>query len=297
VSKRPQRSDPGTTSGRIVVTGSGGQVGRYLVKQARRRGKEVLGLTSAQWDITDPEAAQRIVEPGDVVVNCAAYTAVDAAETEPARAEAVNAVGAGNVARACAAVGARLIHVSTDYVFSGEQQHPYEIDDPTGPLSVYGHTKLAGEREVRTALPEAQVVRTAWVYTGIGNDFVATMRRLAAGDGPVSVVADQVGSPTYVADLVDALLQIAEGGITAPLLHAANDGAVSRFELARAVFEGMGVDAQRVRPVGTDQHPRPAPRPPYSALSGHRSAAAGLMMLRHWRDGLASALQAAQSTT
>jgi dTDP-4-dehydrorhamnose reductase len=278
-------------SNRIVITGAGGQVGRCLAEQARLRGHQVLALTSAQWDITDPDAAQRIVKPGDVVVNCAAYTAVDAAETDPARAAAVNADGAGNVARACAKAGARLIHVSTDYVFSGDQRQPYEIDDPTGPVSVYGRTKLAGEREVHAALPDAQVVRTAWVYTGVGKDFVGTMRRLAAGDGPVSVVADQIGSPTYVADLVDALLQLANGGITAPLLHAANDGEASRFDQARAVFELVGADPQRVQPVSTDQHPRPAPRPPYSALSGRRSAAAGLTPLRPWRDALTAALE------
>ena len=280
---------------RIVITGAGGQVGRFLAAAASRQGHEVLAMTSAQWDITDPGAAERIVEPGDVVINCAAYTAVDAAETDHARAHAVNAAGADNVARACARVGARLIHVSTDYVFSGAfpaGPRPYEIDDPTGPLSVYGHTKLAGEQAVHAALPEAQVVRTAWVYTGVGGDFVAMMRKLAAGDGPVSVVADQIGSPTYVADLVAALLQVADGGIAAPLLHAANGGAVSRFEQARAVFEGIGADPQRVQPVGSDQHPRPAPRPPYSALSGAQSAAAGLTPLRPWREALAAALHA-----
>jgi dTDP-4-dehydrorhamnose reductase len=280
---------------RIVITGAAGQVGRFLADEASRQGREVLACASSQWDITDPGAAERIVEPGDIVVNCAAYTAVDAAETDEARAHAVNAAGAGNVARACAQVGARLIHVSTDYVFGGAfpaGPRPYEIDDPTGPRSVYGRTKLAGEQAVHAALPEAHVVRTSWVYTAAGSDFVATMRRLAAGDGPVSVVADQIGSPTYVADLVAALLQVADGGIAAPLLHAANGGAVSRFEQARAVFEGIGADPQRVQPVGSDQHPRPAPRPPYSALSARQSAAAGLTPLRPWRDALAAALAA-----
>jgi dTDP-4-dehydrorhamnose reductase len=231
------------------------------------------------------------VAAGDVVINCAAYTKVDAAETDEAGAYAVNTVGPENVAHACARAGAELIHISTDYVFGGEKRDPYEIDDEASPLSVYGRTKLAGEFAVLAAMPDAHVVRTAWTYQGgDGADFVATMRRLAAGDGPVDVVADQVGSPTYVGDLAAALLQLAGGAIREPLLHAANDGAVSRFEQARAVFELVGADPQRVRPVGSDQYPRPAPRPRYSALSGRQSVAAGLTPLRPWRDALAAAL-------
>ena len=229
-----------------------------------------------------------------MVVNCAAYTAVDDAESDPERAHAVNAVGAGNVARACAKVGARMIHISTDYVFSGAfdgAPRPYDIDDATGPLSVYGKTKLAGEQAVHAALPDAHVVRTSWVYTGAGSDFVGVMRRLAGGDGPVSVVADQTGSPTYSVDLVAALLEVAERPAAPPLLHVANEGAASRFEQARAVFEGVGADPERVRPVGTEDMPRPAARPPYSALSGRAATAAGLAPLRPWREALAAALQ------
>lgn len=277
-----------------MITGAGGQVGRFLAAEAARQRRDVLALTSGEWDITDAEAAARFVASDDVVVNCAAYTAVDAAESDEARAYAVNADGAGNVARACARAGARMIHVSTDYVFSGSfpgVPRPYELDDPTGPLSAYGRTKLAGERAVHDEMPDAHVLRTAWVYTGVGGDFVGTMRRLAAGDGPVEVVVDQIGSPTYVGDLVGALLQLAGGGISAPLLHAANAGAVSRFEQARAVFEDIGADPERVRPVGSDRHPRPAVRPPYSALSARESTEAGLTPMRPWRDALAAALR------
>ncbi|WP_235632362.1 dTDP-4-dehydrorhamnose reductase [Mycolicibacterium rutilum] len=269
-------------------------VGRVLAAQARRQGREVLALTSADWDITDASAAARFVEGGDVVINCAAFTAVDAAEADQARAHAVNADGPAHIARACAAAGAGLIHISTDYVFSGTQRRPYDIDDPTGPVNVYGRTKLAGEAAVHAALPGACVVRTAWVYEGAdGTDFAAAMRRAAAGDGTVDVVADQIGSPTYVGDLVAALLQIAGGGVSAPLLHAANAGEASRFDQARAVFEAVGADPERVRPVGSDRHPRPAPRPPYSALSGRRSTEAGLTPLRPWREALHAALAAA----
>jgi dTDP-4-dehydrorhamnose reductase len=278
---------------RIVISGAGGMVGRFLAAQARRQGRNVLALTSAEWDITDPAAADRVIRSGDVVVNCAAYTKVDAAEEDQERAHAVNTSGPENVAHACARAGAELIHISTDYVFSGSQRSPYEIDDETGPLSVYARTKLAGELVVLAAMPDAHIVRTAWVYEGgDGGDFAAVMRRLAAGEGPVDVVADQIGSPTYVGDLVGALLEIADGSIREPLLHAANVGETSRFDQARAVFEAVGADPERVRPVGTDAHPRPAPRPPYSALSSRQSADAGLTPLRPWRDALTAALTA-----
>jgi dTDP-4-dehydrorhamnose reductase len=267
-------------------------VGRRLATQARRQGRDVLALTSAEWDITVAAAAERFIEPGDVVVNCAAYTKVDAAEQDQERAYAVNAVGPENIAHACARAGAQFIHISTDYVFSGTQRRPYEIDDETGPLSVYGRTKLTGELLALAAMPDAHIVRTAWVYEGAdGGDFAAVMRRLAAGDGQVEVVADQVGSPTYVGDLVDALLQLADtASIREPVLHAANEGAVSRFEQAQAIFEAVGADPNRVQPVGSDRHPHPAPRPAYSALSSRRSTEAGLKPLRPWRDALAAAL-------
>lgn len=276
---------------RIVITGAGGQVGGFLAGEAARRGREVSALTHKQWDITDPLAAERFISEDDLVINCAAFTNVDAAEAEPEAAYAINATGPENIAHACARVGARLVHISTDYVFSGEQRHPYEVGDETGPLGVYGHTKLAGELAVLAAMPDATIVRTSWVYTGGGgNDFVAVMRRLAGTDREIDVVDDQTGSPTYAKDLVAALFEAGEGRIREPVLHAANDGAVSRFEQARAVFEEVGADPERVRPVSTDAFPRPARRPVYSALSMAMSVRAGLTPLRSWRDALAEAL-------
>jgi len=280
----------------IVISGAGGQVGRFLAGEAARRGYQVSALTHREWDITDAKAAERFVAENDLVVNCAAFTNVDGAEADPDGAYAINATGAENVAHACARVGAHLVHISTDYVFGGEpvggeQRHPYEVGDTTNPLSVYGRTKLAGELAVLAALPDANIVRTSWVYTGgAGTDFVAVMRRLAATDRTVDVVDDQIGSPTYAKDLVGALLEVGEGHMSEPILHAANDGAVSRFEQARAIFEEVGADPDRVRPVSTAQVPRPAPRPVYSALSMATSVRAGLTPLRPWRQALADAL-------
>jgi dTDP-4-dehydrorhamnose reductase len=300
-------------SGRIVITGAGGQLGSCLSALAAGQGRQVQAYTSSQWDITDPAVAGRILgtdAAGDVVINCAAYTNVDAAESDEAAAHAVNAAGPGYIAEACARAGARLIHVSTDYVFGGEvfsggagaaAPHPYEPSDQTNPQGVYARTKLAGERAVVAALPDARdgvVVRTAWLYAGgTGKDFVAVMRRLAAGEGPIDVVDDQTGSPTYVADLATALLQIVDDRVPGPVLHAANEGAVSRFGQARAVFEECGADPGRVRPVSTAQFPRPAPRPSYSALGSRESAAVGLMPLRPWRAALVAALAASGSDT
>ncbi len=284
---------------RIVIAGAGGQVGSVLAAEAARQGRDVLALTSSQWDIADPQRAGEIVQSGDVVINCAAYTAVDDAERDRDRAYAINADGPKHIALACARVGAQLVHISTDYVFDGvfggAAPRPYEPDDETRPLSFYGLTKLSGEQAVLAALPQAVVVRTAWVYTGgNGKDFVAAMRRLAAGDGVVDMVDDQTGSPTYVADLVGALLEVADGRVDAPngIVHAANGGEVTRFGQTRAVFEILGADPQRVRPVSSDHNPRPARRPAYSALSGRRSQAAGLTPLRPWREALEAALAA-----
>jgi dTDP-4-dehydrorhamnose reductase len=280
-------------SDRIVITGGGGLLGRTLTAVARDRDLEVIALTSAECDITDAVAVERFVAADDVVVNCAAYTKVDDAERDEARAYAVNATGAENVAQACARAGARFIHVSTDYVFSGQfpdgRPRPYELDDETGPLSVYGRSKLAGEFAVLAAMPDARVVRTSWIFGG-ASDFVAAIAKKAAGDDDVDVVADQVGGPTFVVDLAEALLEVASGVIREPVLHAANAGAASRYEQAKAVFEMLGADPERVRPVGTDRHPRPAPRPAYSVLGTRLSTAAGLTPLRPWREALAAAL-------
>ncbi len=277
----------------MVITGAGGQVGRFLAAEAARRGYRITALTRTDLDITDVAAVRRQIGGADVVVNCAAFTNVDAAESQPKAAHVVNAVGPANLARVCARAGARLVHISTDYVFDGQQARPYDITDATGPLSVYGRTKLDGELAVHAELPGAHVVRTSWVYTGdtgLGSDFVAAMRTLAGTDRTVEMVADQTGSPTYAKDLVEVLLEVASGGIDAPILHAANAGAASRFEQARAVFAACGADPERVHPVSTAEVARPARRPVFSALSMDGSVRAGLTALRGWREALMAAL-------
>ena len=275
---------------RILVTGAHGQLGRQVLRRAAERKLDVSGYGSAEWDITDPARSAEIVEPGSVVLNCAAYTAVDLAETDLTSATAVNEEGPRVLATACADAGARLIHVSTDYVFAGTADAPYQPGDPTAPASVYGRTKLAGELAIIDALPTAQIVRTAWVYTGSGTDFVATMRRLEQERDTIDVVDDQRGSPTFAGDLAAGLLELAEHPDAPTLLHLTNEGEATWFDLARAVFESVGADPERVRPCSSAQFVRPAPRPAYSVLSTRVWRDAGLTPLRDWRSALTTAL-------
>jgi len=278
---------------RWLVTGAAGQVGSRVVE--RLGGADVVATTRSELDVTDALAVRRAVDTHrpDVVVNAAAYTAVDAAEDDELAAAAVNHLAAENLARALAAAGqGRLVHVSTDYVFDGDATEPYDVDAPTGPTGAYGRTKLAGERAVLSALPgRAYVVRTAWVYGGPGPNFVDTMLRLEKERETVDVVSDQVGSPTYAGDLAAALIELgSRTEVPAGVLHYANAGQASWFELAREVFRLAGADPSRVRPTDTASFPRPAPRPAWSVLSTRAWVAAGLTPPRPWQEALAEAL-------
>jgi dTDP-4-dehydrorhamnose reductase len=285
---------------RILVTGARGQLGTDLVAAATAAGTEVRGLGSAELDITDADAVQAAVAAfaagsdgaPAVLINAAAYTAVDAAETDSQRAFAVNERGPAHLAASAARHGVRMIHVSTDYVFPGDAHRPYRVDDPTGPRSVYGASKLAGERAVTSQHPDAHVVRTAWVYGAAGGNFVRTMASLERTRPTVSVVADQVGSPTWSADQAAGLLELAAADLPGGVLHATNAGQVSWFEFARAVFAELGADPGRVLATTTAEFPRPAPRPAYSVLSGEEWRSAGLTPLRPWREALAAAFAA-----
>lgn len=283
----------------LLITGARGQLGSDLLAAAAGMGVRASGLASAELDITDLEAVRRAIAafvaaaPHDtpVVINAAAYTAVDAAETDADRAYAVNETGARNIATAAADSGVGMIHVSTDYVFPGDASSPYQIDDLTGPKNVYGASKLAGEQAVLAALPAAHVVRTAWVYGAAGGNFVKTMATLEASHPSITVVDDQRGSPTWTGDLAAGLVALAQADVPGGILHATGGGETTWFGFARAIFEELGADPERVQPTTADAFPRPAPRPAYSVLSADAWLAAGLPPLRPWRDALAEAFR------
>jgi dTDP-4-dehydrorhamnose reductase len=277
---------------RWLVTGAGGLLGHDLLAVlAEYPAATVTALTRADLDVTDADAVRRAVAGHDVVLNAAAWTDVDGAESNEQAALAVNGTGPANLAAACAATGARLVHVSTDYVFAGDATTPYAEDAEPAPRGAYGRTKLAGERAVLAAGGGAAVVRTAWVYGEHGRSFVATMLRLAlASEDPLDVVDDQRGSPTWSADLARSLVALGASDAPGGIYHVTNTGDTTWYGLARAVFVGVGADPERVRPTSTDRFPRPAPRPAYSVLGSTRWAAAGLPPMRPWEGALASAL-------
>lgn len=279
---------------RWLVTGAAGMLGPDLVAVLRDYGA-VTAADRSMVDITDPGAVAAVVAAHDVVVNAAGWTAVDDAETAEAAATVVNGEAVAGIARACAATGACLIQISTDYVFPGDATTPYPEDAPTDPVNAYGRTKLAGERAVRALLPQTgYIVRTAWLYGRHGPNFVATMLRLAGERETVSVVDDQHGQPTWTAALARqvAALGLAAVRGTAPpgAYHGTASGATTWYGLARAVFAGAGLDPERVRPTSSDAYTRPARRPTYSVLGHDRWAAAGVPVQPDWRDQLAEAL-------
>jgi dTDP-4-dehydrorhamnose reductase len=273
---------------RVLVTGAGGMLGHRVQSRARHLGHEVVGFTRTELDITDAAAVRAAVEEAEpeAIVNCAAWTNVDAAESDREGAMAVNATGAGNVARAAAAVDARIVHVSTDYVFGGEMRdEPWVESDPVAPESVYGLSKLRGEELVADATPRHAIARTAWLFGAGGPNFVDTMLRLASERDEVSVVTDQVGCPTWTGHLADALIDLAERDDFG-IHHLAGRGSCSWNELTIEVFDQAGVRC-RVLPTTSDAFKRPAPRPSYSVLGSERRDP---ILLPRWQDGVAGHL-------
>lgn len=270
----------------ILVTGGSGQLGtalRSLVPDGLYPGR-------ADLDLVRVDAIPGVVDALDptAIVNCAAYTAVDAAETDEDTAHLVNAVAVGELARCAAERSIPFVTVSTDYVFDGTASRPYVESDPTGPLSAYGRTKLAGERRALAAHPGALVVRTSWVVSASHRNFVSAILDAAAqDDSPIPVVADQRGCPTIATDLAGALLDALDRGVTG-VLHVTNSGSATRFGLARAALGLAGGDPDRVVATTTADHPRPARRPAYSVLGSERQAPLGLTPLPPWEVSLAA---------
>jgi dTDP-4-dehydrorhamnose reductase len=290
----------------ILIPGGNGQLGHDLAGRApagsllRTPDSSELDVSQATYVVSSIDAlvaAAREAGLPPVVINAAAYTAVDAAESAPDRAFAVNADGPRLLAAVCSSRQVPLIHVSTDYVFSGEKDGPYEVDDQVGPKSVYGTTKLAGENAVLRSGAEAWVVRTEWVYGVNGHNFVKTIGKLEEERDTLSVVDDQHGSPTWSADLASGLLELAALVIAgkAPagrVLHCTGGGQTTWYHFARAVFEELGADPDRVKPCTTEEFPRPAARPKNSVLSPASWTDAGLTPMQPWREALTQAFQA-----
>ncbi|WP_031464635.1 dTDP-4-dehydrorhamnose reductase [Sciscionella sediminilitoris] len=272
----------------VLVTGARGQLGSDLAAKTATN----WAYSSAELDITEEASVKaRLAEfagaGGSVLFNAAAYTAVDKAESDVDAAFAVNARGPELIANACAEFGIACVHVSTDYVFGGDADRPYEPADPTAPNSVYGRSKLAGEQAVLAA--GGHVVRTAWVYGAHGHNFVKTMLRLQRERETLTVVDDQHGTPTWSADLADGLLELAAalGERELPqVLHASGSGQTTWCGFAKAIFTEVGADPDRVRPCTTEEFPSPTPRPAYSVLGDDAWRAAGLTPLPDWRDAL-----------
>ncbi|HEX3909270.1 MAG TPA: dTDP-4-dehydrorhamnose reductase [Solirubrobacteraceae bacterium] len=286
---------------RILVTGAAGMLGHDVLRAGERAGHEMVAVDLPELDITDEVSVAALLErlrgePGSLgaIVNCAAWTDVDGAEAKREQAHAVNAVGAGVLARAAARSDVAMLHLSTDYVFDGKARldasgspRPYVESDPTGPRSAYGSTKLEGEREVLAASRAHTVVRTAWLYGVEGKNFVETMLRLAGERGAVQVVTDQIGSPTWSGHLAPALIGLLEREVSG-LAHMTGSGEVSWNGFAEEIFRQAEVECL-VEPANSEQMARPAPRPAWSALASERE---DVLPMPDWRDGLAGYLAA-----
>ncbi|MDE2579757.1 MAG: dTDP-4-dehydrorhamnose reductase [Hyphomicrobiales bacterium] len=278
---------------RIAVTGDKGQVASALAERGAAAGVEIIRIGRPALDLADPQSVLRALAdvPADVIVNAAAYTAVDKAEQEPDLAMAVNGAGAGAVARVSAQRGLPLLHLSTDYVFDGMSDRPWREDDPTAPLGVYGRSKLAGEQAVLEAHRAALVLRTAWVYSPFGANFVKTMLRLGQTRDAVSVVADQRGAPTSALDIADALIAlsrtlVADGARKGGVYHMTGAGEASWADFAKEIFAEAARHGRKpvsVQPITTAEYPTPARRPANSRLSNEKLKADYNIALPDWR--------------
>ncbi|HUU26869.1 MAG TPA: dTDP-4-dehydrorhamnose reductase [archaeon] len=272
---------------KILVTGAAGMLGTDLTAELSS-GHEVTGVDLDRCDITEKEAVLDLLrqERPELVIHTAAFTDVEGAEREPERAIEVNAYGAENVAQACRVVGARMLLISTDYVFDGTKREPYLESDEPNPINVYGRSKLEGERLSRAALPSVTVVRTAWLYGAASNNFLTKILKAAARQPRLAVVTDEVGSPTCTVDLSAVLRRMIELGAAGPLYHLAGSGTCSRYELAAELFSLLEIDTCELKPTVRESFPTLAVRPANSALASERLGPEGIPPLRPWREAL-----------
>lgn len=272
---------------RVLVTGAKGQLGTDLMNELAKRGIEGIGVDVEEMDITDRDACMRVISESkaDAVIHCAAYTAVDAAEDHVDLCRRINGEGTRNVALACRETGAKLMYISTDYVFDGTGTRPWEPDDERHPLNVYGQTKYEGELAVEELTEKFFIVRIAWVFGVAGKNFIKTMLRLGEERGAVSVVDDQIGSPTYTYDLARLLVDMIQTDRYGRY-HATNEGLCSWYEFAREIFRQAGMDQVQVTPVTSDQFPAKATRPSNSRMSKEKLQENGFTPLPTWQDAL-----------
>jgi dTDP-4-dehydrorhamnose reductase len=273
----------------IIVTGANGQLGQELQRLAKNFPVYTFHFYSrAELDIADAEQVERAfaaLKPA-YCINCAAYTAVDKAEGEKEAAFAINATGASNLAGACKEQGAGFVHVSTDYVFNGNGEQPYKEEDATEPVNLYGASKLKGEEEALAVNPEAIVIRTSWVYSSFGNNFVKTMLRLMQSRTEINVVADQTGSPTYAADLAETIINIiGSGNWTGGIYHYSNEGVITWHEFAVVIQQYTHLNCT-VHPITTEQYPTPAKRPKYSVMDKEKIQQTFGIELQPWKSSL-----------
>jgi dTDP-4-dehydrorhamnose reductase len=280
---------------RAIVFGAGGQVGKEVLRCARPAGADAVGVGRSICDLTVPGAAAAIIRAGacDAVFNAAAYTAVDRAETEPDLAAAINIAAPGEMARACAELGIPFVHFSTDYVFDGAASRPYRETDATGPLGVYGRTKLDGEKAVAAAGGASAILRLSWVFSAHGSNFVKTMLRLSSERHRLRVVADQTGKPTPASAAAAAALVVARALAAdrslSGVYHIAGDEPVVWADFARTIFDMAGRGAI-VEPITTAEYPTPAKRPLYSVLDTRKFEETFGLAAPSWRDGLGAVL-------
>ena len=272
---------------RVLVTGAKGQLGTDLMNELNRQGLEAIGVDIEEMDITDAESCRRVIsrEKPDAVIHCAAYTAVDAAEDNVELCSRINGQGTRNVAQACREQGIKLMYISTDYVFDGQGTQPWEPDDPRDPLNVYGETKYQGELAVEELLDQYFTVRIAWVFGLAGKNFIKTMLRLGQERGAVSVVDDQIGSPTYTYDLARLLVDMIQTDQYGRY-HATNEGICSWYEFACEIFRQAGMDQVQVTPVSSQQFAAKAKRPSNSRMSKEKLSDNGFVRLPDWKDAL-----------